>query len=268
MKRVPFYSWIRLGVLCWLVLPQTQGARIIYQDHIHPFLAHHEQQIEVFIGRSHQQARKVGLDYLKKLIDFVKLKAFGIEPQRDPTPPPTAAGYAQSLLSRFNLPGARQGLAAPAGDIYGFLSAALSQTSAGGSREQQAEELSASGSLYPKEMSSDAERLRYIASQRERLGVLMSALDKQARSLPNDGGVEADIERRMREMGAADEGLKKSKSEAEFEAIDPHDITPEKQGSKGWFSSGGWGAQALGLVQKELDKGSSSSYDPHLGYGK
>jgi hypothetical protein len=42
----PFYSWIRLGVLLWLVLPQTQGAKLLYVSYVSPFIIEHERQID------------------------------------------------------------------------------------------------------------------------------------------------------------------------------------------------------------------------------
>ena len=38
LRWVPLYSWIRLGVHLYLVLPGQQGSVFIYKEHIHPFL--------------------------------------------------------------------------------------------------------------------------------------------------------------------------------------------------------------------------------------
>lgn len=179
----------------------------------------------------------------------------GIQPKAKPADaPPQGANYAQSLLSRFNLPSARQGLAAPAGDFYGLLSAAVGSigTTSGASREVQAEDLSKSGTLIPQGMTSASEKMTFLETQRERLKVLLSALDKEADDLGPEAAIERDVEKRLtgEQLG---EGLRKSKSEAEFEEIGNEDLKGEKEGKAA--SSGyrlwGWGAKAVAAVGKE-----------------
>ena len=149
--------------------------------------------------------------------------------------------YAQNLLSRFNLPSARQGLVSPtgttAGDFYGLLGAALGHIGAGGgggvSREAQVDEMSRSGALVPPGLNSTKEKMTFLATQREHLKVLLTALDKQADELSQDEMIERDVESRLRAAGAAtpassDEGLRKSKSEAEFEAIEREEWGSER----------------------------------------
>ncbi|CAO1598501.1 hypothetical protein XANCAGTX0491_002265 [Xanthoria calcicola] len=233
---VPFYAYLRLFLLSYLVLPQTQGARLIYQSYIHPFLAHHESDIDTLITNAHDRAKAVGLQYLKRGIDFVKRNVLGM--QTYPAPPPSQGEtYAQNLLSRFNLPSARQGLAAPAGDFYGLLSAAIGQGgAASGSRAAEVEEMSRSGTLIPKDITDNAEKMTFLATQRERLRMLLTALDKEASHLSNEEVIQKDIEQRMGEM--AGEKLKKSRSEADFDTIDDkEDIGSEKQGKT---AAGGW----------------------------
>jgi len=244
--RLPFYGWIRLILLSYLVLPQTQGAKMIYQDHIHPFLTHYEQDIDNFITNAHDRAKTAGLQYLKRAIEFVKESVFGMKPKAQSSPPPSSHGsYAQNLLSRFHLPSAREGFAAPAGDFYGLLSSALVQaTNSGASREVQAEEMSAGGTLIPPSMTSRTEKMSYISAQRERLRVLLSALDKEAGNLSTEEKIAADVERRMGDTTAAaasgEDGLRKSKSEAEFDTIERDEASTgiDKQGQK--TTSGGW----------------------------
>ena len=232
---VPFYAYFRLFLLSYLVLPQTQGARLIYQSYIHPFLAHHESDIDTLITNAHDRAKILGLQYLKRAIDFVKQNVLGMQTQRTP-PPRQGESYAQSLLSRFNLPSAKQGLAAPAGDFYGLLSAAIGQGGAGATRAAEVEELSRSGILIPNNITDNAEKMTFIATQRERLRVLLTALDKEASDLSNDEMIQKDIERRLGEMPT--DNLKKSRSEADFDTIDDQEeIGSEKQGKT---AAGGW----------------------------
>ena len=240
MIRLPFYSSLRLLLLCYLVLPQTQGAKIIYQSHIHPFLAHHEHDIDNLIISAHDRAKSAGLIYLKRVVEFVKENVLGMQPKAtSQTPPAQGGNYAQSLLSRFNLPSAREGLAAPAGDFYGLLSAALgtvSVASGTSSREAQVDDLSLSGTLIPRGMTSASDKMTFLSTQREKLRVLLSALDKEADGLGTEAAIERDVEKRMTgdQLG---EGLRKSKSEAEFEEIGKDDLNGEgaRARSSGWM---------------------------------
>ncbi|KAL8730055.1 MAG: hypothetical protein Q9181_004800 [Wetmoreana brouardii] len=245
---LPFYAYLRLFLLSYLVLPQTQGARLIYQSYIHPFLAHHESDIDIFITNAHDRARAAGLQYLKRAIDFVKQNVLGMQAHHAP-PPSKGETYAQNLLSRFNLPSARQGLAAPASDFYGLLSAAIGQVGAGGaSRDDQVEAMSRSGTLIPKDITNNAEKMSFLATQRERLRVLLTALDKEASDLSNEEMIEQDIERRLGGASHEDD-LKKSRSEADFDTIDDkEDLGSEKIGmtTVGGWMPWNWGQSAKG----------------------
>lgn len=252
---VPFYAYLRLFLLSYLVLPQTQGARLIYQSYIHPFLAHHESEIDVFITNAHDRAKAAGLQYLKRAIDFVKQNVLGMQAQHAP-PPSKGETYAQNLLSRFNLPSARQGLAAPAGDFYGLLSAAVGQVGAGGStRDAQVEDISRSGTLIPKDITDNADKMTFLATQRERLRMLLTVLDKEASDLSNEEMIQEDVNRRLGE-GLQNENLKKSRSEADFDTIDDkEDLGSEKVGTN---AAGGWMPWNWGATGKStgVDKGS------------
>ena len=145
------------------------------------------------------------------------------------------------------MPSAREGLAAPAGDFYGLLSAALGSTNATGgtsSREVQVEDLSRSGTLIPAGMTSASEKITFLSTQRERLKVLLSALDKEADGLGPEATIERDVEKRM--AGAQlGEGLRKSKSEAEFEEIGRDDLNGgerAKPQTSGWMPWA-WGSK-------------------------
>jgi receptor expression-enhancing protein 1/2/3/4 len=81
-------------------------------------------------------------------------------------------------------------------------------------RDTQADSLSASGSLYPKAMShtSTTEKLDFITAQREKLAVLMKALDREQQNL--------DLA-----YGDTNEGFgqKKNKSTHSFETVEHAD---------------------------------------------
>jgi hypothetical protein len=195
----PFYSWIRLIFLSYLVLPQTQGAKLLYYTHIEPFIVQHEQDIDIFIGQTHERLSAAGLGYLNQLIDLLCERVLGRAPasssSNSAAVPPGTASYAQSLFSRFTIPSTPGTIVAPASDFYGMLSGAVAAISAASSslpsatnpraRDMQPDSLSASGSLYPKNMaqSSTAEKLDFITAQREKLAVLTKALDREQQSL-------------------------------------------------------------------------------------
>ena len=255
LSWIPFYAYLRLFVLSYLVLPQTQGAKLLYQTYIHPFLAQHENDIDNFITSAHDRAKSAGLNYLKKLVEIVKENFLGIQHKPGATSIQNAGdggNYAQSLLSRFNLPSARQGLAAPAGDFYGLLSSAIGtlNTNANApSREAQVDSITRSGTLIPQGMTSATEKMTFLSMQRERLRVLLSALDREASDLGSEAAIERDVDRRIAgaQLGEGlGEGLRKSKSEAEFEEIGAEGPGGEqgkaKAGGGSWMSWA-WGAK-------------------------
>lgn len=248
-RRIPFYSWFRLFFFAYLVLPQTQGARLFYQDYVDPFLAHHEREIEDFIGRLHDRAKRLGLQYFYQAVEFAQEKFLGRAPQRDtaPAPPTGAAGYAQSLLSRFNLPtagGMESKPAAPAGpsgDWFSTIgSAVASMTSSGKNHDARAEELSASGTLFPREMGSMSrtEKAQFINNQQDMLDVLHKALAKERTNLGNEDTETDDL--------AYGVPLKKNRSENSFDRIEHEDVSNVAGGASRRTASGGWASGWFG----------------------
>ncbi|KAE8144579.1 TB2/DP1, HVA22 family-domain-containing protein [Aspergillus avenaceus] len=232
---LPFYSWIRLFFFSYLVLPQTQGAQILYRTHVDPFLAQHEQEIEEFIGRSHERAKALGLQYFYQALDWVRENVFHLPAQAAAPPSPSngPASYAQSLLSRFNIPtaGAPAGASAPAQNtdwLSAIGSAVSSMTSTGKTPEARAEELSSSNSFLPRELAgmSRDEKAKYLSNQQEMLEVLRNALAKEQNTL--DGN-----------------GLRKNRSDNSFDHIDPEDIRDRTQaGGNNWASGAEFAARA------------------------
>ncbi|KAJ5890003.1 hypothetical protein N7504_010813 [Penicillium tannophilum] len=246
----PFYSWIRLFFMCYLVLPQTQGARLLYQDYVDPFLTHHEHEIEELIGRGHERAKALGLQYFYQALDLIRTKVLGLPPQQEAPPPPSGpAAYAQSLLSRFNLPTAAA--ATNTGDWYSALSSALgSVTSPGKSREAHQEELSASGTLLQRQIQSmtGIDKAQYISHQREVLDYLRSTLAREEQAIQHDDVGNDDLA-----YGAP---LRKNKSDNSFDVVDDEDL-----GSRGSRAtrrtSGKWTSGWLG---PDNDSSGSSDY--------
>ncbi|KAJ6031300.1 hypothetical protein N7540_002032 [Penicillium herquei] len=229
----PFYSWIRLFFMCYLVLPQTQGARLLYQDYVDPFLTHHEREIEDIIGRSHERAKALGLQYFYQAVDLIRTKILGLPPQQQAPPPPSGpASYAQSLLSRFNIPTAAA--ASNPSDWYSALSSALgSVTSPGKSREVHEEELSASGTLLQQRIQSmtGADKAQFISHQREVLDYLRSTLMKEEQAIHRDRENDTDD----LAYGAP---LRKNKSDNSFDVVDDEDLGSRSRTSGKWSS--GW----------------------------
>lgn len=222
--------------MCYLVLPQTQGARLLYQQHVDPFLTHHEREIEELIGQGHERAKDLGLQYLHKAIDLIRVKLLGLPPQRPaPSPPSGPAAYAQSLLSRFYIPTARAAGAAQSGnDWYSALGSILgSVTSTGKSREAREEELSASGTLLQRQLRAmtGAEKAQFISSQREVLDYLRSTLLREEQAMGQDDAETDDLA-----YGAP---LRKNRSDNSFDVVDDEDLgsRPAHRTSSRWA---GW----------------------------
>ncbi|WFD44763.1 hypothetical protein MPSI1_003434 [Malassezia psittaci] len=51
-RWIPFYAYTKLVLILWLVLPQTRGATILYTRYMEPFIASHEQDIDLFVDRA------------------------------------------------------------------------------------------------------------------------------------------------------------------------------------------------------------------------
>jgi receptor expression-enhancing protein 1/2/3/4 len=267
--RIPFYPWLRAGFLLYLILPQSQGARLLYETHLQPFLLEHELAIDDFISSAHDRVKTAGLSYLKRAVELLKEYVLGIAPPAArPPAPPSSLTYAQSLIARFNIPAARSssatgnvntgwGTAAASvpADFYALLASAVSAATGSAStfpRTADAHDLSNSGSLIPPSISG-LERASFISAQRERLAILLSALDREARQVELDATTTHDEKERgassprLLPGGAGDEagrrtsqgeGMSKRPSEPDFEKIERSEAKPPA--AMGRQSTGGW----------------------------
>ena len=278
--RIPFYAWFRLFFLLYLILPQTQGARVLYQQHVDPFLHNNELAIDDFISSAHDRAKAAGVEYLKQAIEIIKQHLLGLPP-KEPTPPttPSNLSYTQSLIARFNLPSARpafpanpiSGATSSAADFYSLLASAVNAATTSNPStvpsNQATRNLSNSGTLIPPTIQGD-DRLTFIAAQRERLSILLSALDKEAdtlqgktakhtpRNVPSmffDGSTSSEEEvAEMPKSGLS--GLSTRKSEVDFERIDAESEaegvengrrqTKRTHSASGSWMPWSWGAKA------------------------
>ena len=53
---IPFYNFVKIGVLVWLYSPTTRGAQKIYTNVINPFLSRHEIDVDSAINRGKNAA--------------------------------------------------------------------------------------------------------------------------------------------------------------------------------------------------------------------
>ena len=253
--RIPFYSWLRLFALSYLVLPQTQGATRLYLEQVEPFLVHHEREIEHFISRTHERAKSAGLQQLYRLIDLVRERVLGLPPAMavdhrggsGAAPPPGgAASYAQAILSRFSsLPNAAApaNVSGPASDLYSLLSSALGTATGGagrGAAEESRRDLrdespSRIPGIFPQDIASGsrAEQAQYISSLRRQLGYLMSVVDRQQEDLELDERESPVVDTPTDDDDLAygtsyddydDRSLRKNRSDHSFQNIDRDDL--------------------------------------------
>lgn len=226
---IPFYSWFRLFFFLYLVLPQTQGAKVVYLQYVEPYIVHHETQIDNAIGEVHAKLQSMGLGYLNILVEYIRDKILGQQsPQaeRSSAAGASRAGYAQDLLSRFAMPAARTSALASAGSgVYGLLSAMGTNTNSGSSSSNNR-------SLnLPTDFSnrSAGDKSAFLSSQREHLTSLLRALDQEQQSLDlaYGSGIPAPLVRNSSSRpSSSGGGLKaKSRSEQSFEHLEHDDTT-------------------------------------------
>ncbi|KAI1822084.1 TB2/DP1, HVA22 family-domain-containing protein [Xylaria intraflava] len=274
---IPFYSWIRLGFLLWLVLPSTQGARVLYEEYLHPYLQENEHAIEEFIASTHDRLRAEGLRYINEAIELIRTRVFNLPPSETPEEPARAAaapqGYMQTLLARFSVP-APQWTAKNAGatghDFYGLLAGAVSAAAGGLSANPKSNaDAAAFGGLIPENIGGAQEKITFIAAQRERLASMLGALDHAAAELQSNeqdkaaersrgpGSMSLDGQEPSRPPSgySVGSGLSKSRSEVDFEKIDAPSGTEEDSSlhrrgyneedagaTRGGWNLFGWGA--------------------------
>ncbi|OTB14579.1 hypothetical protein K445DRAFT_62768 [Daldinia sp. EC12] len=296
---VPFYSYMRLFFLLYLVLPQTQGARVLYETYLHPYLEENEAAIEEFIASSHDRLKAAGIAYIKRAIDLLRTQVLGMPPQEVEQEETRAAaapqGYTQALLARFSVPAARwaaNNTGATGQDFFNLLAnavgtAAGSRTPGGSTIPAKADPLSTT-SLIPGNFGGAEEKMTFITAQREKLALMMGALDKEARQLQmsEEERKRAEQSGRVGSMNLDGQegssrppsghsvwsGLSKSRSEVDFEKIDAESGAEDDNhlrrraptgeenpaaGRSGW-SFLGWGTVGTGEQTNQPDTGHSS----------
>jgi receptor expression-enhancing protein 1/2/3/4 len=248
---LPFYAWVRLFAHLYLLLPgEVSGATFVYTTYMDPFLAEHEAQIERFISDTHDKARAAGWEYVQRAIDIAREKVLGMPP----APPPTTrrgqagyASYAQSLLARFDLPSAAAARPA-AGNLYGLVADTLAAATRAGGVATGAGSGGVPRDVIPPEVR-DQDRANYIAQSMDGLRSLLAQFEREQATERVD---ELDRDYRGGVRRRAD--VPRTRSELEFEAIDPEEVRSRpppggtqaggiRTASGGWIPFG-WGSSA------------------------
>lgn len=227
------------------------------------------------------------MGYLKRAIEVLRTNVLGLPP----SPPSAAAAdtgidagagvgagqgqsYTAALLARFSLPGARWGGAdtqpTTTTDFYSLLASAVGAVAAasattgsgtateelggGGGPEHGPGGLATSGVLVPESIRGASARMSFIAAQRERLAVLMTALDREATRIDSSSstrGVDDEDRSSTGSVGVGLDGiggapLAKSRSEADFEKLEAESGEEEDDaaGLRRRMSPGSGSAQA------------------------
>ncbi|EGP90510.1 unnamed protein product [Zymoseptoria tritici ST99CH_3D1] len=258
---IPFYSWMRLFIHIYLVLPGSQGSVYLYKQYLGPFLEDHERQLDRLISNVHAKGQAAGMDAFRRAWDYIRVQFMGGEP-RCPTPPQSRnVSYTTSLFNRFAMPSARDGLAAAGtSDIFNLIGNALNQHPSSSSRTEQARDLASSGTLVPPDLAP-AERATFVDTQRERLRTLLQAYESEALGSHVDtppGGLSPRVgtprqPSSRKPVPSSQDALSRSRSESEFEDLgyepmpDPEHFLPRedvastpKEGGAGW-SNWIWG---------------------------
>ncbi|KAI1100344.1 TB2/DP1, HVA22 family-domain-containing protein [Jackrogersella minutella] len=297
---IPFYSYMRLFFLLYLVLPQTQGARVLYETYLHPYLEENETAIEDFIASAHDRLKAAGMAYLKRAIELLRTQVLGMPPrEQEEETRATAApqGYTQALLARFSVPAARwtnNNAGTPGTDFFNMLAGAVG-AAAGNFATQAKNPESSTATLIPENISGADEKITFITAQRERLALMMGALDKEAQQLEKSEEERKTADQARKELRPSSmsldgqegssrppsghsvwSGISKSRSEVDFEKIDAESGAEEDDGNlrrrapatepspgnarSGW-SFLGWGTVGTGQPTGQPDAGHSSGVE-------
>ncbi|KAI0887856.1 TB2/DP1, HVA22 family-domain-containing protein [Annulohypoxylon maeteangense] len=293
---VPFYSYMRLGFLLYLVLPQTQGARVLYETYLYPYLEENETAIEDFIASAHDRLKAAGIAYLKRAIEMLRTQVLGMPPreveQEDTRATAAPQGYTQALLARFSVPAARWAAnntdASGGPNFYNMLAGAVGAAASSFAPPSGNQEAS-TATLIPENIGGAEDKINFIVAQKEKLALMMGALDKEARQLeerkaadqakkelrPSSMSLDGQDSSRPPSGHSVWSGLSKSRSEVDFEKIDAESGAEEDEGtlrrrgtvgepSPGSTRSGwsflGWGTVGTGQAPgtSEPDTGRSS----------
>ncbi|KAG2442675.1 hypothetical protein HXX76_002758 [Chlamydomonas incerta] len=69
LQWIPLYYEIKLLFVLWMIAPQTQGARKIYEDHIMPLLKKYGDKIDPIFARAESALESQYVNHLAKYVD-------------------------------------------------------------------------------------------------------------------------------------------------------------------------------------------------------
>ncbi|KAI8990881.1 TB2/DP1, HVA22 family-domain-containing protein [Mycotypha africana] len=69
---MPFYTEIKLVIVLWLILPQTQGAALVYTRYLDPFLNQHETEIDHVLVEIQFRVKKTIVSYGKQCLKTLR----------------------------------------------------------------------------------------------------------------------------------------------------------------------------------------------------
>jgi len=75
---IPFYYELKFAFVMYLQLPQTQGAKKLYDDHIKPYLEQQEGVIDEHLSRVTTNAKQTAIEYARTGVSKVVQKAPGV----------------------------------------------------------------------------------------------------------------------------------------------------------------------------------------------
>ena len=81
---IPYWSWIRLGLFVWLLLPQFNGSKVVYDSVLAPFIRENKEFIQTWIAKAKQASSKAAAQAMKEATDpqnITKAMKIGFEAQ-------------------------------------------------------------------------------------------------------------------------------------------------------------------------------------------
>ncbi|ORX56879.1 hypothetical protein DM01DRAFT_1382296 [Hesseltinella vesiculosa] len=69
---LPFYYEIKLLLILWLIFPQTNGTKLLYDQYLEPFLKKNEQQIDQAVIETQHRIKVHMTAYSKRLVQLIR----------------------------------------------------------------------------------------------------------------------------------------------------------------------------------------------------
>jgi receptor expression-enhancing protein 1/2/3/4 len=66
---IPYWSWIRLGLFVWLLLPQFNGSKVVYDSVLAPFIRENKDLIQSLIAKAKKASSSAAAQAMKEATD-------------------------------------------------------------------------------------------------------------------------------------------------------------------------------------------------------